>query len=44
MGNNDGPPYSVRGFYAVESRFWSIYKWTGNSRIDGSFINGLGNS
>ena len=26
MGNSDGPPYSVRNFYAVEAPFQSICK------------------
>ena len=29
IGNSDGPPYSVRHFYAVEAPFQSIYEWTG---------------
>ena len=26
MGNSDGPPYSIRNFYAVEVPFQSIHK------------------
>ena len=48
IGNSDGPPYSVRSFYAVEAPFQSICKWTAYWRMDqsickwtGPLINGL---
>ncbi len=40
MGNNDGPPYSIRDFYTVELLFQSIYEWTVHLQMNCIFANG----